>query len=65
VGLSLTKGRLPAVQTVATAFGIADHVARAYLHQVNVIDVLPLDTSGTGWRDYTPTELHSLGYLGA
>lgn len=65
VGLGLTKGRLPAVQTVATAFGIADHVARAYLHQVNVIDVLPLDTSGTSWRDYTPNELHSLGYLGA
>ena len=63
LGLSLPSASLAAVQTVATAFGIADHVARAYQHQVNVIDIVPLDTSGTTWRDYSRTELHSLGYL--
>ena len=63
LGLSLRRADLTAVRTVATTFGIADDVARAYQHQVNVIDVVPLDTSGTTWRDYTRSELQSLGYL--
>lgn len=58
LGLSLPRASLTAVQTVASAFGISDHVARAYQHQVNVIDVVPHNTSGTRWRDYTRTELH-------
>lgn len=63
VGMRASKGRLTAAQAVATAFGISDHVARAYQHQVNVINVIPVDTSGATWRDYTVTELRSLGYL--
>lgn len=63
LGLSLRRADLAAVRTVATIFGIANDVARAYQHQVNVIDVVPLDTSGTTWRDYSRAELQSLGYL--
>ena len=32
------------VKTVVDVFGIAGHVAVAYLHQTNVLDVLPVDT---------------------
>lgn len=63
LGMNVSKARLTAVQAIGGAFGIADHVARAYLHQVNVIDVLPVNTSGTTWRYYTVTELRGLGYL--
>lgn len=63
VGLDASDSNLADVQAVAGAFGIADHVARAYLHQVNVIDVIPVDTSRTPWRYYTGPELHGLGYL--
>lgn len=63
LGLSLRRADLAAVRTVATTFGIADDVVRAYQHQVNVIDVVPVDTSGATWRDYSRSELQSLGYL--
>lgn len=63
LGLSLRRADVPAIRAVATTFGIADHVSRAYQHQVNVIDVVPLDTSGATWRDYTRSQLQSLGYL--
>lgn len=61
VGLSLTRGRLAQVQAAATTLGI-DNIARAYQHQVNVIDVVPVDTAAATWRDYTYQELHSLGH---
>lgn len=63
VGLDVSDSDIADVQDVAGAFGIADHVARAYLHQVNVIDVLPVNTSITPWRYYTAPELTRLGYL--
>jgi hypothetical protein len=63
LGLRLQRARLPMVKTVVDAFGIADHLAVAYLAQANVIDVLPVDTSRPTLRYYARDEPTSLGYL--
>jgi hypothetical protein len=62
VGLDLSEPDLAEVQALARVFGIEDSVARTYVHQMNLIDVLPIDRTSATWRYYTLPGLQSIGY---
>lgn len=62
VGMSVPQDKLAMVKEVVTAFSVLTNVAVAYQHQVNVIDTLPIDTTGPNWRYFTDNELSSLGH---
>ena len=63
LGLDFPETGLNDVRDIADAFAIRPNVARAYVHQLNMIDVLPIDTAGATWRYFSPSELQTLGYL--
>jgi hypothetical protein len=56
VGMSVPERRLDLVRSVATALGVVKGVA------VNVIDTVPLSTTGAVWRYLSGPELDSLGH---
>jgi hypothetical protein len=63
VGLDLAEAHLTEVERIASKLGLTDAVARIYIHQLNVLDVLPLNQSTSPWSYLTPPELRSIGYL--
>jgi hypothetical protein len=63
LGLDFPGTGLNDVRDIAKRFAIRPNVARTYVHQLNMIDVLPIDTTGTTWRYYSRSELQTLGYL--
>jgi hypothetical protein len=63
VGLDFAESDLSHLRNFANRFDIASTVARTYIHQLNMLDVLPIDTSTSRWRYYTQPELRGLGYL--
>jgi hypothetical protein len=63
VGMSVGPTTLAKLGSVVSTFGIRDHVAVADLHNVNVIDILPVKTSGPTLRRFTNTELRANGYF--
>jgi Protein of unknown function (DUF2971) len=65
VGIDFPAAELDTVERIAAALSVGTDVAVAYLHQMNVIDVLPINTDVIPWRYCTGPELQALGYAGA
>jgi hypothetical protein len=63
LGLDFPETDLDDMREIADRFAIRPNVARTYVHQLNMIDVLPVDTTGASWRYYSRSELQTLGYL--
>lgn len=51
------------IQPLAARFGIEATTAQAYQHQANIIDVLPIRQSSSGWKPLTPAEV--IEYFGS
>lgn len=63
LGIDFAEADVPTVEPIAKAFDLDDVIAVAYLQQMNIIDVLPVNTDATPWRYCTDVELRSLGYF--
>jgi hypothetical protein len=63
LGLDFDESNLAQAQHFSATFRVDQAVARTYVHQLNMIDVLPIDSTSATWRYYTNSELKSLGYL--
>lgn len=62
VGLDLSVFDLITIQHIAEQFRIVPNVGRMYVHQMNFLDVLPINTSTATWRFYDRSGLQELGY---
>jgi hypothetical protein len=63
LGLDVRREDLEAVQFVGETFQIGDAIGQTYLHQMNILDVLPIHTGEQRWRPLKAEELRSLGYI--
>jgi hypothetical protein len=63
VGLDMPESALSDLKIIADMFHVTAAAARVYVHQLNVLDVHPLNREGTPWRFYSRRGLQDLGYL--